>query len=245
MRERGLRRVHVSPAQPYSAAVAAAVVARSRARSRSPSARRARQRSAWSSWPSAVQNGAWSRAWMSCAIANHCFGLVVVAEEGGGAGERAGDRHRCTSDCRGRDDVVGEGREAVDERAGGGVISGGRGGIEQVGHRSEPRRVVREVEAGGGFGGEAFAGFVDASELAEHERDGGAQHGDRRVVAGDVDEEVGDLVEPALVLAGWRRGCRRRRAERLGCTGGRCRARARVRWRPRPRRRVRRAAAAR
>ena len=60
----------VSPAQPYSAAVAAAVVTRSRARSRSPSAWRARQRSAWSSWPSAVQNGACSRAWMSCAAAS-------------------------------------------------------------------------------------------------------------------------------------------------------------------------------
>ena len=124
------------------------------------------------------------------------------------------------------------------------AIAGRRGGVEEVRHARQPSDVVREVEAGRGLGGEPLAGFVDASELAEHARDGGAQRGDGRVVAGDVDEEVGDLVESALVPADDVEDAAVG-AERVRARRPRCRAPALARWPPRPRRRARRAAAGR
>ena len=73
------------------------------------------------------------------------------------------------------------------------VIGCGRRGIEELSHGREPGRVVRELEVGGSFGGEAFASFIDLSDIAQHEGHRGAQHGDGRVVAGRIDEYVDHL----------------------------------------------------
>ena len=101
------------------------------------------------------------------------FGLFVVTEDCGRSGKRAryGTAHE---DCRRRDDMASEGRDPLDECAGGAMISRRRGNIEQITHRSKPGHVVREIEAGRGLGDEALAGFVDASELAEQFRHCGA-----------------------------------------------------------------------
>ena len=135
---------------------------------------------------------------MSCAIANHAQ-LVVVTEEGGDAGKRSGDG----AFDKGRAGLmtwVAYAREAFDKGAGGDFVLDGRDGVGKGAHRSQPARVEREVEVGGGFGGEEFTGFVGASDLAQHVGDR-AQDGNGWVVAGDIDEEIDDLVEAALLLA--------------------------------------------
>ena len=106
---------------------------------------------------------------MSCAIANHASAWSwsprrVAARASGRAMAPVtigpvGDRRAFANGARRSTSV----RAAL-------AVAGDAAASSQAAHGRQPRDVVGKVEAGGGFGGEAFVCFVEASDLTEHVR---------------------------------------------------------------------------